>query len=45
MLGLLLFSGGLHVRMENLRDQAWTIAVLATLGVVLSVAVVGLGFH
>ncbi len=45
MLGLLLFAGALHVRVEDLRDQAWTIAVMATLGVALSVAVVGFGFH
>jgi len=45
MLGLLLFAGALHVRIEDLRAQAWTIAVMATVGVALSVAVVGLGFH
>lgn len=45
MLGLLLFAGALHVRMEDLREQAWTIAVMATLGVALSVTVVGFGFH
>ncbi|MBI1417487.1 MAG: sodium:proton antiporter [Limimaricola sp.] len=45
MLGLLLFAGSLHVRVADLRDQAGTIAVMATLGVVLSVAVVGLGYH
>ena len=31
MLGLLLFAGALHVRVEDLREQAWTIAVMATL--------------
>jgi len=45
MLGLLLFAGALHVRVEDLRRQAWTIAVMATLGVALSVTVVGFGFH
>ena len=45
MLGLLLFAGALHVRVEDLRLQAWTIAVMATLGVALSIAVVGYGFH
>lgn len=45
MLGLLLFAGALHVRVEDLREQAWTIAVMATLGVALSVTVVGFGFH
>jgi CPA1 family monovalent cation:H+ antiporter len=45
MLGLLLFAGALHVRVEDLRKQAWTIAVMATLGVALSVTIVGFGFH
>jgi CPA1 family monovalent cation:H+ antiporter len=45
MLGLLLFAGALHVRVEDLREQAWTIAVMATLGVALSVTIVGFGFH
>jgi CPA1 family monovalent cation:H+ antiporter len=45
MLGLLLFAGALHVRIEDLRRQAWTIALMATLGVVLSAGVIGIGFH
>jgi CPA1 family monovalent cation:H+ antiporter len=45
MLGLLLFAGALHVRLEDLRSQAWTIALMATLGVALSTAVIGLGFY
>lgn len=45
MLGLLLFAGALHVRVEDLRLQAWTIAIMATLGVALSITVVGFGFH
>ncbi|HUS54691.1 MAG TPA: sodium:proton antiporter [Thermohalobaculum sp.] len=45
MLGLLLFAGALHVRIEDLRRQAWTIALMATFGVVLSTGVVGIGFH
>jgi CPA1 family monovalent cation:H+ antiporter len=44
MLGLLLFAGALHVKMEELRAQAWVVLLMATLGVGLSVAVVGLGF-
>ena len=44
MLGLLLFAGALHVRIEDLRAQAWTIALMATLGVALSTAIVGVGF-
>lgn len=44
MLGLLLFAGALHVRIEDLKEQAWTIGLMATLGVGLSTAVVGVGF-
>jgi len=44
MLGLLLFAGALHVKLESLREQAWTVLLMATMGVALSVAVVGLGF-
>ncbi|MGB0854730.1 MAG: cation:proton antiporter [Pikeienuella sp.] len=44
MLGLLLFAGALHVRIEDLRAQAWTIGLMATLGVALSTVVVGVGF-
>ncbi|WP_372604165.1 cation:proton antiporter [Actibacterium sp.] len=44
MLGLLLFAGALHVKMEELRAQAWVVLIMATIGVGLSVAVVGIGF-
>lgn len=44
MLGLLLFAGALHVKMEELKAQAWVVLLMATLGVGLSVAVVGVGF-
>lgn len=44
MLGLLLFAGALHVKMDQLRAQAWVVLLMATLGVALSVAVVGAGF-
>lgn len=44
MLGLLLFAGALHVRIADLKAQAWTIGLMATLGVALSTAVVGVGF-
>ena len=39
MLGLLLFAGALHVKVEELRAQAWTVALMATIGVALSTAV------
>ncbi|MEX5729253.1 CPA1 family monovalent cation:H+ antiporter [Rhodovulum iodosum] len=44
MLGLLLFAGALHVKLEDLRVQAWAVLLMATMGVALSVAVVGAGF-
>jgi len=44
MLGLLLFAGALHVKIDDLREQAWSVLLMATMGVALSVAVVGVGF-
>ena len=41
MLGYLLFAGALHVDLETLRRQRFVIAVLATVGVLLSTAIVG----
>jgi len=45
MLGLLLFAGALHVKVEELRAQAWTVVLMATIGVGLSTAVAGFGFY
>ncbi|MEZ5943346.1 MAG: sodium:proton antiporter [Planctomycetaceae bacterium] len=36
MLGFLLFAGALHINLEDLKREKWPIAILATLGVVLS---------
>ncbi|MEO0828875.1 MAG: cation:proton antiporter, partial [Pseudomonadota bacterium] len=44
MLGLLLFAGALHVKIDDLRAQAVPILLMATVGVALSTAVAGLGF-
>ena len=44
MLGLLLFAGALHVRLEDLRKEWPIILLMATMGVALSTAVAGLGF-
>jgi CPA1 family monovalent cation:H+ antiporter len=41
MLCFLLFAGALHVDLGGLVDQRWTIAALSTIGVALSVAMVG----
>ena len=40
MLGFLLFAGALHVDMGDLARQKWPILILATVGVVLSTAIV-----
>jgi CPA1 family monovalent cation:H+ antiporter len=44
MLAYLLFAGAMHVDFEALMRRAWTAAVLATVGVVISAAVIGAGF-
>ena len=44
MLGLLLFAGALHVKLADLRAQWMPVALMATLGVGLSTAIVGFGF-
>ena len=45
MLGLLLFAGALHVKIGDLRAQAWVVFLMATLGIAISTTVVGFGFH
>ena len=41
MLSFLLFAGALHVNLEDLARQRWVIALLATIGVMTSTALVG----
>ena len=41
MLSYLLFAGALHVNLDDLADQKWIIAILATLGVVCSTFLIG----
>ncbi len=43
MLGALLFAGALHIEINDLREQKWVIALLASLGVLTSTVLVGLG--
>ena len=43
MLAFLLFAGALHVDLSVLRSRAWAVGLMATLGVVISTAVVGIG--
>jgi CPA1 family monovalent cation:H+ antiporter len=42
MLSLLLFAGALHVDLDLLKDQKWPVAAMASIGVVISTAVIGL---
>ncbi len=44
MLAYLLFAGAMHVDFDALKRRAWTAAVLATFGVVISAGVIGGGF-
>ena len=44
MLAFLLFAGALHVDLSLLRERAWVVGLMASLGVLLSTAIVGLGF-
>ncbi|PIB26176.1 sodium:proton antiporter [Amylibacter kogurei] len=44
MLGLLLFAGALHVKMGDLRQQGWVVALMATIGIGISTVIVGYGF-
>ena len=44
MLGLLLFAGALHVKFSDLARQWRVVLLMATIGVALSTAIVGIGF-
>lgn len=41
MLSYLLFAGALHVNLNNLKEQKWVVAILASVGVVFSTFVIG----
>lgn len=43
MLGALLFAGALHIDIDDLAEQRWVIGILATVGVLMSTALVGVG--
>ncbi len=43
VLGLLLFAASLHVDLTELRRQKWAVLVLATVGVIISAVVFGVG--
>lgn len=42
MLGFMLFAGSLHINLDELKARKWPVAVLSTVGVLISTAVVGL---
>lgn len=44
MLGFLLFAGALHVDMSSLAGQRWIVLSMATVGLLISTALVALGF-
>jgi CPA1 family monovalent cation:H+ antiporter len=44
MLSFLLFAGALHVNLGRLLERKWTVGLLATIGVLISVVLVGFGF-
>lgn len=41
LLSFILFAGALHVNLDDLKDQKWIVALLATFGVVLTTFLVG----
>lgn len=43
MLGFLLFAGSLHVNVGDLKNQKWAIGSLATVGVLISTGLIGVG--
>lgn len=45
MLAFLLFAGALHVDMAFLKSRRWAIGLMATVGVLISTAIVGIGFY
>lgn len=44
MLGFLLFAGAIHVDLEGLKRRKWAIGLMASLGLLISTGIVGLGF-
>lgn len=42
MLGFMLFAGALHIKLHELASHKWTVAILSTVGVLISTAMVGL---
>jgi len=45
MLGFLLFAGAMHVNLDDLRKAKWVIGLLASIGLFVSTALVGIGTY
>lgn len=45
MLNFLLFAGGIHIRLKDLRAQKWPVIIMSTIGVIISTAIVGYGLY
>jgi len=45
LLGFLLFAGSLHINLADIAKEKWVIAILATVGVLLSTFIVGAGMY
>lgn len=45
MLGFLLFAGAMHVNLDDLKKAKWTIGLLASVGLFISTALVGIGTY
>ncbi len=43
MLNFLLFAGGIHINIDDLKEQFWPVVIFSTVGVVISTFVVGFG--
>jgi CPA1 family monovalent cation:H+ antiporter len=43
MLNFLLFAGGIHINIDDLKEQLWPVVIFSTVGVVISTFVVGFG--
>lgn len=45
MLNFLLFAGGIHININDLKEQFWPVVIFSTAGVVISTFVVGIGVY
>ncbi|MDQ0592359.1 CPA1 family monovalent cation:H+ antiporter [Chryseobacterium ginsenosidimutans] len=45
MLNFLLFAGGIHINIDDLKEQLWPVVIFSTVGVVISTFVVGFGVY